>query len=189
MTTDSYEPATGCARLSVRADGAGADLGSQFDRVCPAGRQPRSCSATQRSHGYELTAHSRTTGIGQTRLRDGPVPAWLLSTRRSHEARSSSAAAGAPGARPGATAFDLAAGIRRAIAMATKRSPTPCRIRAAADDRNRPEGSAPAGAARRSLSTTSGVRPGRGGVIAMPRTEAPGPDDRTFAWREKRSRR
>src|SRR5450755_1018718 len=122
MTTDSYEPATGCARLSVRADGAGADLGSQFDRVCPAGRQPRSCSATQRSHGYELTAHSRTTGIGQTRLRDGPVPAWLLSTRRSHEARSSSAAAGAPGARPGATAFDLAAGIRRAIAMATFRS-------------------------------------------------------------------
>jgi hypothetical protein len=65
MTTDSYEPATGCARLSVRADGAGADLGSQFDRVCPAGRQPRSCSATQRSHGYELTAHSRTTSIGQ----------------------------------------------------------------------------------------------------------------------------
>src|SRR5665811_1892222 len=69
MTTDSYEPVTGCARLSVRADGAGADLGSQFDRVCPAGRQPRSCSATQRSHGYELTAHSRTTGIGQTESR------------------------------------------------------------------------------------------------------------------------
>ena len=38
--------------------------------------------------------------------------------------------------------------------------------------RFRPEGSAPAGAARRSLSTASGVRPGRGGVIAMPRTHS-----------------
>jgi hypothetical protein len=40
--------------------------------------------------------------------------------------------------------------------------------------RCRPEGSAPAGAARRSLSTASGVRPGRGGVIAMPRTRSSG---------------
>src|ERR1035437_1304937 len=39
----------------------------------------------------------------------------------------------------------------------------------------RPEGSAPAGAARRSLSTASGVRPGRGGVIAMPRFRASRP--------------
>ena len=53
--------------------------GSQFDRVCPAGRQPRSCPATQRSQGYELTAHSRTTGIGQTQQRDSRTPAWLLS--------------------------------------------------------------------------------------------------------------
>src|SRR5450755_617983 len=82
MTTDSYEPATGCARLSVRADGAGADLGSQFDRVCPAGRQPRSCSATQRSHGYELTAHSRTTGIGQMR----PPPPTRAAARLGSEA-------------------------------------------------------------------------------------------------------
>jgi hypothetical protein len=38
-----------------------------------------------------------------------------------------------------------------------------------ADDPFRPEGSVPADAAGRSLSTASGVRPGRGGVIAMPR--------------------
>jgi hypothetical protein len=45
--------------------------------------------------------------------------------------------------------------------------------RVARRSRYRPEGSAPAGAARRSLSTASGVRPGRGGVIAMPRTQSP----------------
>ena len=33
--------------LSIRADGAGRPLGSRFDRVGPAGRQPRSCSATE----------------------------------------------------------------------------------------------------------------------------------------------
>ena len=35
--------------VPVRADGAGADLGSRFDFGCPAGRQLRSRSATRLS--------------------------------------------------------------------------------------------------------------------------------------------
>jgi hypothetical protein len=53
--------------------------------------------------------------------------------------------------------------------LATKGSSSSWLIDAAAHDRIRPEGSVPADAAGRSLSTASGVRPGRGGVIAMPR--------------------
>ena len=47
---------------------------------------------------------------------------------------------GAPSRRPGRTdgRFPSLTGASGTIALATKRSPTPCRIRAAADDRNRP---------------------------------------------------
>lgn len=67
-TRDSYDPTTGCARpLLVRADGARADLGLRFDRVCQAYRQPRSCSATKGAMRSELTAplkvcRNRTNG-------------------------------------------------------------------------------------------------------------------------------
>ena len=56
--------------LSVRADGARADhWGSRFDRGCPAGHQPRSCSAIKAALRHELTPRSRMTGVGHRRRR------------------------------------------------------------------------------------------------------------------------
>jgi hypothetical protein len=60
--------------LPVRADGAGAALGLEIYRVCPAGRQPRFCSATKGAMRYELTAHLRATAFGQPQPRDCPTP-------------------------------------------------------------------------------------------------------------------
>jgi hypothetical protein len=82
MTTDSYGPATGCARLSIRADRAEADLGlailtARVRRVVTALLPGHS-----RSHGYELTAHSRTTGIAHTPPRDCPTRVAALRDRR-----------------------------------------------------------------------------------------------------------
>jgi hypothetical protein len=45
-TRDSSEPATGCARR-FRFEPREQESGSRFDRVCPAGREPRHCSATK----------------------------------------------------------------------------------------------------------------------------------------------
>ena len=94
----------------------GSDERRQPDRP----RQPRSCPATQRSQGYELTAHSRTTGIGQTRLRDGLFRHGCSQLERVMRLAVRAPRLGRRVPGPGTTAFDLAAGIRRAIAMAPR---------------------------------------------------------------------
>jgi hypothetical protein len=56
-TRGSYEPATGCARrFRFEPTEREPSSGSRLHRVCPAGHQPRPCSATKGAMRWELTA-------------------------------------------------------------------------------------------------------------------------------------
>jgi hypothetical protein len=60
-----------------------------------------------------------------------------------------------------AIAFAFRPATRFTSALATKRSPTPCRIRAAADDRNRPIASASGSTYEVHITTCSRALPGK----------------------------
>ena len=119
----SYRP-DGCVKSWLEA------LGAVDNGPSPATSRSSASSPLRHSRGrccYDRGSHAAapdTVGAaacGQRQLRDRPAPAWPLLElegvmRLVHESRGWDV--GVP--TPAATAVDLAAGIRRAIAMATK---------------------------------------------------------------------
>ena len=128
---------------------------------------PRACADWRRS-GRQQSHEVNTHGRRRSRCRCGLPPAASGSAEacpsRPACCRRAATRQAAPGRKSNSRDNSSQPGAL-ALAWPRMRAPAPGSPGACL----RPEGSAPADAARRSLSTASGVRPGRGGVIAMPR--------------------